>query len=198
MTLSYPELIQQLWDSPEKKQAFLSNPKAYLEGEGEQIPDSMKVVAYEDTPTQVHVVIPAPGTEIPQEALQGNKIAQALEKASTDPAYKAKLSENPQAAASDLGIDVPEHIKIQVLENTPDKVNIVLPFNPATAELSDADLEAIAGGKDDTARTICYGGGGVNTVVCGIGTFITAGATGLVSLAGAGAIAATSAIGANT
>ena len=62
-----------------------------------------------------------------------------------DPAFKAALITNPAAALKAEGIDVPAGMAVTVLENTDKQFHLVLPPKP-TGELSDKDLDGVAGG----------------------------------------------------
>ena len=64
-------------------------------------------------------------------------------------------------------------------------MNVIVPFNPACRELSDADLEAIAGGKASNS-TICGGTAAGISIACGIGAIFSLGTTAAASLAGIG------------
>jgi hypothetical protein len=86
--------------------------------------------------------------------------------AAKDTEYKKALMADPKKVVSmQLGQDVPASLKIQVIEDSADVMHMVLPYVPAEgAELSDADLEMVAGGK----------GGGDYTCndIKGIGTHV--------------------------
>ena len=72
-------------------------------------------------------------------------LAKIIAKAWRDPAFKAELIANPAAALKAEGIDVPNGMALTVLENTDKQFHLVLPPVP-TDELSEDDLEAVAGG----------------------------------------------------
>jgi len=74
-----------------------------------------------------------------------NEFAKIIAKAWRDPAFKAELIANPAAALKAEGIDVPAGMTVTVLENTDRQFNLVLP-PAASGELSEDDLEAVAGG----------------------------------------------------
>lgn len=88
---------------------------------------------------------------------------QVLDRAATDPGFRAQLLENPrQALQEEFGISIPETVSLRVAEEQPGEVILVLPNQPAQsgASLSDADLEQVAGGVntgpfDDTCSGYC-------------------------------------------
>ena len=93
---------------------------------------------------------------------------QLIAKAWKDPKFKASLLRDPRSViAKEFGVEIPPGVSVSVLEETADKVYLVLPAAPphvGEGELSDAELEAIAGGATKTpAPTIapptcpCYG-----------------------------------------
>ena len=76
-----------------------------------------------------------------------------IAKAWRDPAFKAELIANPAAALKAEGIDVPAGMAVTVLEHTDKQFHLVLPPVP-TDELSEDDLEAVAGGTIGQTLTI--------------------------------------------
>ncbi len=72
-----------------------------------------------------------------------------------NPDYKKALLTNPKkVVAMQLGQELPESLQVKVVQDTPDTIHIVLPYVPQEgAELSDADLEMVAGGKGETEYT---------------------------------------------
>jgi len=76
-----------------------------------------------------------------------------ISKAMADEAFKSELISNPKAViAREIGQELPEGVEIEVLESTPKKLYLVLPLKVEseeipTEELSDKELEAVAGGK---------------------------------------------------
>ncbi len=88
--------------------------------------------------------------------------------AAKDTDYKRALLSNPKkVVALQLGQDLPDSLNVTVHEDSADMIHMVLPYVPQEgAELSDADLEMVAGGKG--------GGGGDYTCtdIKGIGTHV--------------------------
>lgn len=68
-----------------------------------------------------------------------------IERSWTDENFKKRLLEDATATLKAEGMPLPDGIKINVVENSPSVFNFVLPENPK-GELSDADLELVAGG----------------------------------------------------
>jgi Nitrile hydratase, alpha chain len=76
-------------------------------------------------------------------------LSKVIARAWADPAYKATLLSDPQSALAEAGVKVPAGGKVRVVEDTADTKHFVLPAPPADAgQLSEEDLEKVAGGKD--------------------------------------------------
>jgi Nitrile hydratase, alpha chain len=76
--------------------------------------------------------------------------ADIIAKAWKDEAFKQELLSNPNATLKALGLKVPSNVEVQVIEETANKVYLVLPSKPSVitdTELSDEQLEAVAGGR---------------------------------------------------
>ena len=71
-----------------------------------------------------------------------------VEQAQTNPKYYAQLMADPRSLMEkQLGTPIPKNVNIKVLEEASDTYYIVLPaFAKEGAELSDSDLEKVAGG----------------------------------------------------
>jgi hypothetical protein len=78
---------------------------------------------------------------------------QALARAIKDKAFRQALVSDPKAAlAREFNVHFPDSVTIRVLEDTPTTHTIVLPPQEAAVqELSDAELEAVAGGMPFTS-----------------------------------------------
>lgn len=76
---------------------------------------------------------------------------QVIERASTDPDFRKRLIEDPSAALREqMGVPLPPTVTIRVIEEQPGEVVLVLPAQDTASgtPLSDADLEAAAGGAN--------------------------------------------------
>ena len=79
--------------------------------------------------------------------------SKVVAKAWSDSDYKNKLLNDPRAALSDMGLEVPTSLNISVMENSTQKMYLVLPTPPTEESLGKESLTNIAGG------TICDNGG---------------------------------------
>lgn len=78
--------------------------------------------------------------------VQNSQINNILAKCWADESFKQKLLANPAEVLKAEGVEIPVGYSVRVLENTDKIINYVLPPNP-NAELSDSELESVAGGK---------------------------------------------------
>ena len=75
-----------------------------------------------------------------------DKLQELFARCWKDEAFKKRFVSEPGKVLDEEGFDVPEGIKVKVIENSPDEMNIVLPVNPDSLELSDAEMDGVAGG----------------------------------------------------
>jgi len=77
--------------------------------------------------------------------------AQVISKALADDGFKKALISSPRTAVEkEFGIKLPPSVNVRVVEESADNLYLVLPQKNAAAErgeLSDLELEAVAGGK---------------------------------------------------
>jgi hypothetical protein len=71
------------------------------------------------------------------------------ERLTADPQFAQRLMDDPRGALSDLvGTPIPAHVSVVVHEESLTSVHVVLPARPVQVELSEDDLELIAGGAN--------------------------------------------------
>ena len=75
-----------------------------------------------------------------------NALAKLFAACWKDEALKARFMSDPKAVLAEYGIDVPDGIGVNVVENSDNTVHITMPAAPAGGELSDEELAGAAGG----------------------------------------------------
>ncbi len=175
------EALDRIWSDEGLKSRLLSNPKPVLREFGLQIPDGVSVQVHENTPTLINAVLPVkPSKPVVLDA--ADPISRIVEQAWQDAAFKAKLLSDPKEAAAQSGLRLPDSVSLKVWENSATVEHMVLPLNPAESELSDTDLEAVAGGGMSKSAQTGLG--------CGIGSAIAGIIPDVGSIASAGVKAA--------
>jgi hypothetical protein len=85
-----------------------------------------------------------------------------IEKAMKDDSFREKLKSDPRGAIeSELGFRIPQSIRIDILEESGEMVYLILPPKPGLAdsdELSELELESVAGGYDMWSNGDCATG----------------------------------------
>jgi anti-anti-sigma factor len=76
--------------------------------------------------------------------MRTNPVKQAIVRACTDAAYRARLLADPHKALAEEGIEVPPEIEVRVHENTDNKIVAVLP-GPQVAEIRERTKQLPSG-----------------------------------------------------
>jgi hypothetical protein len=84
---------------------------------------------------------------------QNKRIAQLIAKAWADDNFKTKLLSDPAAVLKAEGVELPAGMGIQAVEDTQAVHHLVIPAKPA--DLSDDDLEKVAGGTLCNCQSQC-------------------------------------------
>jgi len=86
---------------------------------------------------------------------QANHYQQLIAKCWADEDFKRKLMANPAETLKAEGMELPEGMRVQVVENTAQDFTLVIPLQPTG--LSDEELVGVAGGF--SLLMGCQGGG---------------------------------------
>ena len=82
---------------------------------------------------------------------QNNAFAELFAACWKDDALKARFMADPKAVLAEHGIDVPDGINVNVVENSDNTVHITMPQAPdGDGELSDEELSNVAGGQNNS------------------------------------------------
>ncbi len=86
---------------------------------------------------------------------QRNQLAALFAACWKDEALKARFMSDPKAVLAEHGIDVPDGINVNVVENSDNTVHITMPATPTGAvDLSDEELSNAAGGGCDSQYNV--------------------------------------------
>jgi len=76
---------------------------------------------------------------------QSKMMGELISRAWSDEAFKARLLSNTMATLKESSIAVPEGVTVKAVENTDKVFHLVIPPKPEPRELSDEDLDKVAG-----------------------------------------------------
>ena len=76
----------------------------------------------------------------------GEKWARIVSRAWHDESFKNRLIKDPMAALREQGVELKPGVQFRVVESTDQVVYLTLPPRSSSEELSEVELEAIAGG----------------------------------------------------
>ena len=132
------------------KAELLKDPRNALVRAGVPVPQGVSVRAFANDARTFHAALPTPQNKEMLEFVRKASplAAKVYERAWSDAAFKQRLLSQPrQAFIEATGVTPPASLTLVAHEDTPQLLNVVLPHTPASGELSDADLEQVAGGK---------------------------------------------------
>ena len=153
-------IIVRAMKDPEFKEQLIKDPKQVLAQWNISIPASSEVTILQQSLEKVYLVLPHPGViDKLQSKKEGPKTYNPLEsiiiRAVKDPKFKHELIKNSKKILErECDIELPEHCKSEVVEETENKFYIVIPYAPNPGELSDKELAEIAAGGSRVYRFI--------------------------------------------
>ena len=144
-------LVDKALADPEFGRQLVANPKATVQRHlGIELPGDIEIEVLQATPQHKHLVLPATppaGTTLPSASAAQTETDAVVLKAWQDGAFKSRLMADPKAALEqELDRSFPKELEFEVREETERQLYLVLPASAADAELSSAELDAVAGG----------------------------------------------------
>jgi nitrile hydratase subunit alpha len=149
-------IIARAWSNLAFKDQLLANPETALAELDWKLPTGKSVVAVENTSTLTHIVLTAPRfTETKSvysdikdfgESYRDPRLF-SLNWGSHDPVFTARFKADPKTALRYLGVDVPDKMTIEVLENSTSQIYLVLPPCPKKTELSKDVIKLLTEGQ---------------------------------------------------
>ncbi|MBD1825743.1 NHLP leader peptide family natural product precursor [Cyanobacteria bacterium FACHB-DQ100] len=165
------EALEQVWSDEALKNRLLSDPKPVLSEFGLDISDQVDVKVHENTANCLNFILPEQAIFEGADPEALDPVAgKVMKRAWADSEFKTQLLAAPKAAIQDAtGVTLPEEMTVNVYENTPEVRHMILPANPNDSELSDMDLEGVAGGLSKGAQwgVGCGSAGAVTGVAAG-------------------------------
>jgi nitrile hydratase subunit alpha len=132
------QVVARAWIDPAYRARLLADSTAACAELGYGGPQGEYIVALENTPTLHNVVVctlcsctPWPVMGLPRDWYKS-------------PAYRSRITREPQAVLHEMGLDLPAGVKLRVWDTTAETRYMVLPMRPAgTEQMSEAELAAL-------------------------------------------------------
>jgi hypothetical protein len=159
------QLIARAWYDESFKEWLLTDPNAAIEEELHlRLPDDIQVTVIEETPHTLVLLLLGKGCSLFGDHSNGGAErttvrerdlrTELMAKANRDEAFRAELRADPRRAIEkELGIRLPEHLRVTVAEQTPTQEFLLLPINRTV--LGEEPLNAPAGGTTGDCATNC-------------------------------------------
>ncbi len=105
------------------------------------------------------------------EIIQGEQYLQeVMKRSAVDMQYRQKLLENPKEALYEVtGVQIPETVSVAFVEKQGDATIVLPPFYDGDAELSEEELEAVAGGATPIILSIIAS---IESIIASIGGIV--------------------------
>lgn len=175
---SHFDFMNKLLTDGDFRKEFISNPSQTLESLGINDFKGKEIKVYQNDMTNWHFALLENGSPLDRSTPMGRVFADVQEKVWKDASFMAELLNNTSETLMPYFGPIPGSIRIHFHQNTPELINFVLPASPWDQELSDSDLDQVAGGKG--------GGGNIFSSVTGaISSGVNAGVNAFNSVDGA-------------
>lgn len=148
------QFYEKIMSDVDFRKEFKNAPEATFKKYDINVYEDKKIIVHENTTTELHYALLPEGTDL-VELNVPDKFKQIQKKAWEDKEYFNMLLSSPKEAVSNIFGSIPESLKISFHAYNPDVIHIILPeFPNESDELSDDDLEMVAGGKSVSGKKI--------------------------------------------
>lgn len=169
------QMLAQAVQDSKFRSCLIADPLAVIAEKGWNVPTQTQITVVEETSTSYYLVLPV--LELSDEQLKANQTTQTpenpssisstghmieievqlLARAAQDLEFRSRLIADPKTVMAERGLNFPADIQITVLEETLNHYYFVLPALEFleledNRELSDEELELVAGGGLDSAN----------------------------------------------
>ena len=110
--------VANAWGDPDFKARLINDPRSVLHDIGLMPPPHLELRVVENTAHKVHITLPAPWADM------------------SDPAFIQRMQQDSKSVLAEAGINIPDNAEIIFLENTDNRMHIVLPVAPSHEEIS--------------------------------------------------------------
>lgn len=133
------KVVARAWTDPEFKRLLLEDGRAAAEEMGFEVPKFHRQIVVQENTDSIHNVICCSLCSCTAFSLVG--MAPGWYK---DVDYRARITREARTVLREMGLDLPEHIKIRVWDTTTETRYMVLPYRPpATEHLNQEQLAAL-------------------------------------------------------
>jgi hypothetical protein len=142
----YGQLIARAWTDPEFKAQLLAEPATVAREAGLDVPDGMRLRAIDIAPAETYVVLTPPeqardaAGSIPDvDDDEAKLFLTVLERAASDPAFKARLTSEPVTVLAEQGIVLPGTNRVVVVEPSDTEGYLFVPPVPEGLDIDSLD-----------------------------------------------------------
>ncbi|MGH2588327.1 MAG: nitrile hydratase subunit alpha [Dehalococcoidia bacterium] len=144
----YGQMIARAWTEPAFKERLLAEPATVAREQGLEIPEGTSLRAIEIAPRETYLVLPPPDQDAGVSAGEQGPWTALLERAASDPAYKARLIAEPVSTLAEQGIELAEGARVTVVEPSDTEGYLFVPPIPEGMEIEAID-------DDTTGHSTC-------------------------------------------
>jgi hypothetical protein len=140
------KVIAQAMIDSEFRRDLKARPVQVLSEQGLTLPPGREIKVVEDSDKVVHLTIPDHLDGQKQSLMMDDPVGRLILKAAADQNFRQQLLQQPRQTLMAQGWQVKPDLEYKVLQDTGHLNHLVIPQPPAESELSDEELDSVAGG----------------------------------------------------